>query len=387
MASQEPSVHEITGDVNRRRFLKATGASALAGGLAGCTGGDGGDGGSDGGGGDGGDGGGDGGGGTTTDGGGGDGGSGCDSMQSLQAAYPPVCLPIECPIAHLQESGRMQEIWGEDCQEVEFQFTFEDGSLFAANQIQGVHVKAGGPYDPENTGSLQATFDKIVEDGGLFAIDSWGAGNVPYLQIILEDIYGYTLAENGGDFEVQTTDYGTMPQLLVRDELAVADYAGTSGGQAEFVNGEVTTLFWIAPVMVNEIGTGSPPLASLTGRQSFFDENPKAVQNNLQMWNEGIKWFRDNADSFPSDPEMQEALNSENEEQAQWIIDLVVKGENGAGGTPLLAETPLGLTEDDIENKKTLIRQMEELGQVPSGWEDHLTFLTGDEIDEAANNA
>lgn len=411
MAREEPSVHEITRDVNRRRFLKATGAGVALGGLAGCTGEEGdGDGGGDGGG----DGSGDGG-------GGGDGGDGggqdCDSVQTFQAAWPPVCLPIECPIGHLQETGRMEEIWGEDCMEVEHQFTFEDGSLFAANQIQftsmsfveaarlgveqdqnfvsygdiedviqGLHVKAGGPYDPENTGSIQATFDKIVEDDALFAIDSWAAGSLPYAQIILEREYGYELREDGGDFQVQTTDYGTMPQLLVRDEIALGHYAGTSGGQAEFVNGEVKTLFWLAPKMM-ELGTGAPPLASLTGRVSFWEENPKAIANNLQMWDEGIEWFRENADSFPEDPEMQEALNSENEEQAQWIIDLVVKGEHGAGGNPLLAESPIGLTEDDIASKRELISQMEELGQVPSGWEDHVTFLTMDEIQDAAEDA
>lgn len=312
----------------------------------------------------------------------------------------------------------MEEIWGEDCMAMEFQFTFEDASLFAANQIQftsmsfveaarlgveqdqhfvsygdiedviqGIHVKTGGPYDPENTGSIQATFDKIVEDEALFAIDSWAAGSLPYVQIILEEQYGYTLAEDGGDFNVQTTGYGTMPQLLLRDEIAVGHYAGTSAGQAEFVNGEITTLWWIATVMQNELGTAPPPLASLTGRQSFWEENPKAIHNNLQMWNEGLSWFRDNADSFPEDPQMQEALNSENAEQAQWILDLVVKGENGAGGTPLLAETPVGLTQEDIDNKKKLIGQMEELGQVPSGWEDHITFLTMDEINQAADDA
>lgn len=393
--------------INRRRFLKATGGTALVGGLAGCMGGDGGDGGGGGDGGDGGD--------------GGSGGSGngdCESTQTFQAAWPPVCLPIECPYNYMQETGRMEEIWGEDCMALESDFTFEDGSLFAADQIkftsmsfveaarlgveqdqqfvsygdiedviQGLHVKTGGPYDPENTGGVQATFDKIVEDDALFAIDSWAAGSLPYVQIIIQEQYGYELAEDGGDFRVQTTDYGTHPQLLLRDEVAVGHFAGTSAGQAEFVNGDITTLWWISTVMQNELGTAPPPLASLTGRQNFWEENPKAVQNNLQTWNEGLEWFRDNVDSFPSEQEMQESLNSENEEQAQWILDLVVKGENGAGGTPLLSETPIGLTEDDIENKLTLIGQMEDLGQVPSGWEDHITFLTEDEINDAAEDA
>lgn len=350
-------------------------------------------------------------------GGGGDGGDGCDSIQQFQAAYPPVCIPIECPIGYVQDSGRMQEIWGEDCMSVEFQFTFEDASLFAANQIQftsmsfveaarlgveqdqhmvsygdiedviqGVHVKTGGPYDPANTGSVQATFDKVVNDGELFAIDSWAAGSLPFVQLIIKQQYGYDLVEEGGDFNVQTTAYGTMPQLLLRDEIAIGHFAGTSAGQAEFVNNEVKPLWWIAPVM-QEMGLGAPPLASLTGRQSFWEENPRAIQNNLQMWDEGIDWFRENADTFPGTPSMQEAMNSENEEQSQWIIDLIVKGENGAGGQPLLAETPVGLTEEEIEAKRALINELEELGTVPSGWEDHITFLTEDEINDAAEDA
>lgn len=404
MAGQEPSVQELTGQVDRRRFLKATGAGAMVAGLAGCTGG-GGDGGDDGGGG--GDDGGDGGDGTASDGTGG----GCESMTTVNAAGVPVGLPIEISINHVQDSGRWDELWEEDCYEVDLQLTFEDVSLFAAGQvdldtfsyveaarlgveqdqqivpigdiesvIQGVHVEAGGPYDPDNTGSVQASIDKLVEDGATFAVDSWASGSLPYAQIIMDREFGYTLAENEGDFNGQTTDYGTMPQLLLRGELGAAVFAGTTAGAPELESGEIKPLFWLAPKL-QELGLGVGPLASIITRQSYVEEEPEAVLNWLEVWDDGIQYIHDNVDSLAEQPEMQEMLNVENQAQAEWILDLVVKGENGAGGNPLLAEPPVSLTEESIENKRSLISTMVDVGQIPPEWEDHVTFMTREEIE------
>jgi len=406
---------KVGGTFDRRQFIKVAGSSAALAALAGCTGGDGGDGdggsdgsdGSDGGsdGSDGGSDGSDGSDGDTTE--GGDGGSG--ELTTVNTAAVPVGLPIEIALNHVRDTGGMQELWEAKGYDFNIQLTFEDVTLYASNQvqldsfsyveaarlgaeqqvstvslgeiesvIQGLHVKAGGPYDPETTGSVAASIDKIVEEGGTLAIDSWASGSLPYAQIIMRDEYGHDLSQ-GGDFSVQTTDYGTMPKLMMRDELQMAIFAGTSAGAPELEAGEIKPLFWLAPKL-REIDAGVGPLASIVGREEFVREEPEAAISWLDMWNDGIQYIHDNVDELAADPDMHEMLNVNNEAQAQWILDLVVKGENGAGGQPLLAEPPVGNAEENIEAKRSLVSDMEDLGQIPSGWEDYLTFMTREDL-------
>jgi len=395
---------KVGGAFDRREFLKATGSSAALAALAGCTGG--GDGGGDDGG-SGGDGGSDGGSSGGSD-GGSDGGS--QDLTTVNTAAVPVGLPIEIALNHVRDSGGMEELWADKGYDFNIELTFEDVTLYASGQvvldsfsyveaarlgaeqdvntvslgeiesvIQGLHVKAGGPYDPETTGSVGASIDKVVEEGGTFAIDSWASGSLPYAQIIMRDEYGHDLSQ-GGDFSVQTTDYGTMPKLMMRDEIDMAIFAGTTAGAPQLEAGDIKPLFWLAPKL-RDIGAGVGPLASIVGREEFVREEPEAAISWLDMWNDGIQYIHDNVDELATQPDMQEMLNVENEAQAQWILDLVVKGENGAGGEPLLAEPPVGNSEDNIEAKRSLVSDMEELGQIPSGWDDHLTFMTKDELE------
>lgn len=402
MPRRSVTADDETNEFNRRRFLKATGAMGVLGAAAGCTGGGGGDGD----------------GGTTThddsddhDDGDDQDDGGCDSMTGVNAASVPVGLPIEIAINHVQDSGAWDEYWAENCYEVDLQLTFEDVSLFASGQvdldtfsyveaarlgveqdqqivaigdiesvIQGVHVKAGGPYDPDTTGSVQASIDALVEDEATFAVDSWASGSLPYVQIIMDRGYGYTLAENAGDFNGQTTSYGTMPQLLLRDELGAAVFAGTTAGAPQLESGEIKPLFWLAP-QLQELGLGIGPLASIITRESYVEEEPQAVLSWLDVWNDGITYIHENVDELAQQSDMQEMLNVENQAQAQWILDLVVKGQNGAGGNPLLAEPPVGLSEDGIEAKRGLIQEMVDLGQIPEAWQDHVTFMTRADIE------
>ena len=402
----------VSSSIDRRRFLKATGASAVAATLAGCTsGGNGGDGGGDSGG--------DGGDSGDSDGDSGDSGDsddgGSGELTSVSFATPPVGMPVNIVIEYyLAENNLIQPRFEEDGYQLDYELTFEDATLFASGQIDmgtvswvedarlgveqdqqlvtfgniegvvtGSFVKAGGPYDPENTGSVQATLDKVVEDEARYGIPGWAAGSVPHFQNILQEVYGYTLAQDGGDFNVQTTERGTMPELVMRGDLAVGTHSASSAGLTEVSNGDLKPIIWPWNEYLEQ-GWGRPPLVSLSTRLDFAEENPEVLLNMINMWSEGLNYVQENISEIAADPAGQETLEAENEEEAQFLLDLFsgndVSPVQGLTESALYSE--VGLDEQSVEEAQNLLGVMEDLGQIPSGWEDQLTFMTVSDLED-----
>lgn len=389
MARSEASHWAST--VNRRQFLAGMGAGTVAT-VAGCLGG--------------GDGGGDGGGGQTATTMGGAGGD----LQTVRFGSPPVGLPNHLVFNYLEENDLLAELFEPKGYELEVNLTWDDATLFASGQldmttiswfesarlsaeqdqelasvadieavIQGIHVVADGPYDPANTGGAQETVDKLVEEQGVLGIPGWAAGNMPHLQVVFDQLYGYTLAQEGGDFNTQQTDYGTMPQLLLREELDAADFAGTSAGTQELATGELKTVFWIAEGQY-ELGMAPGPLISLTARRSFAEEHPQALLSMIDVYNEGVAWIHENVDQLSQDAQIRETINADTVEAAEFLFNYIVKGE-GVGGNPLLYEPPLGLTDQKVTQMKNLNSTLEDIGQLPSGWEESVTYYTRSELE------
>jgi hypothetical protein len=402
---RDNGVRRAVDNIDRRRFIKAAGASAVATTLAGCTsGGNGGDSGGDS---DGGDSDGD----SETE--GGDGGSG--DLTSVSFATPPVGMPVGIVIEYyLAQNDLIQPRFEEDGYELDYELTFEDATLFASGQIDmgtvswvedarlGVEqdqqlvtfgniegvvstpwVEVGGPYDPDETGSVQASLDKIVEEEARFGIPGWAAGAVPHLQNIIQENYGYTLAQDGGDFNVQTTERGTMPSLTLRGDLATAVHSASSAGLTEVVNGELKPLLWIWNEYL-EAGWGKPPLVSLSTRLDFAEENPEVLLNMINMWSEGLNYVQDNIPEIAADSAGQETLEAESEEEARFLMDLFAG--NDVDQIEPLSQSALysevGLDDQAVEDARSVMNVMEDLGQIPSGWDDHLTFMTVSDIEE-----
>jgi len=400
--------------INRRKFIKATGASAVAATLAGCTSGGNGDSGGDGGSDDSsGDSGGDSGGGDSSDDSGGDSGGG--DLTTVSFATPPVGMPVNIVMEYyLSNNDLIQPRFEEDGYQLDYELTFEDATLFASGQIDmgtvswvedarlGVEqdqqlvtfgniegvvstpwVEVGGPYDPDETGSVQASLDKIVDEGARFGIPGWAAGAVPHLQNIIQEKYGYNLAQDGGDFNVQTADRGTMPQLTLRGDLATAVHSASSAGLTEIVNGELKPLLWIWNDYLEE-GWGRPPLVSLSTRLDFAEENPEVLLNMINMWSEGLNYVQDNIPEIAEDPAGQETLEAESQEEARFLMDLFSGNEvdqiESLSRSALYSE--VGLDDQSVEDARSVMNVMEDLGQVPSGWQDHLTFMTVSDLEE-----
>ena len=315
---------------------------------------------------------------------------------------------------YLAANDLIQPRFEEDGYQLDYQLTFEDATLFASGQIDmgtvswvedgrlGVEqdqqlvtfgniegvvstpwVEVGGPYDPAETGSVQASLDKIVEEDARFGIPGWAAGAVPHLQNIIQENYGYTLAQDGGDFNVQTTERGTMPQLTLRGDLATAVHSASSAGLTEVANGELKPLLWIWNEYL-DAGWGRPPLVSLSTRKEFAENNPEVLLNMIDMWSEGLNHVQNNIPDIAADSDGQETLEAENEEEARFLMDLF-SGNDVEQIEPLSRSalySEVGLDDQSVEDARNVMSVMEELGQIPSGWEDHLTFMTVSDLED-----
>lgn len=390
-----PSDKPRTSEVDRRRILKLTGASIGIGSIAGCLGGD-----SDG------DGDGD-----TTPAGDGD-GDGDGQLQQFAMSTPPIGVPYGVISPYLENNNVFAETLEPRGYQVDWQQTFDGPTLFASGNVnvsamsyfegarlaqeqnqnivtfgkvfasnQALFIKAGGPYDPDETGSPQASIDQIVEDNAQVGIASWASGNIPYHQRIIEDVFGYTLAEQGSDVNVITTDFSTMPQLILDDELAAAAYSPTSGGAVELANGQIKGLYWV-PNTYQSQGWGLPPLNNLTTRLEFAENNPSALLGVLDLWSNGLGWLHSNLDSLIGNPDVVEQAGATNQEGADYMLRTLIGGE-----APL--DEPIVYENADIgdsyaQQGTTLLNDAEDKGQIPTGWEESFQFMTRSEIEDLA---
>lgn len=408
---------------DRRKYLKTAGAGVAAmAGLAGCSsGGDGGGDGSDGS--DGGDGG-DGGGGSSGDGSdGSDGGGGGDLQTVNQAVVPanmgaPYAMDkwirevgvLGKEIGYPFDDDGIKARWADHGYDLQFQTTWDDATLFASHQVQLGHtapigavqlgqsqdtvisifgitltnmhgwaVKAGGPYDPDNTGSVQASLDKMVEENALVSNAGWASGSLKYQQIIFENRYGYSMTQENGDFNVQPSDYSAIPDLITNDQIAMGVMLPLAGrGYQELaVDESIKMLFWDYNVFQEE-GWGIPVLQTPSTHKSFLEENPEAVRLMLEDWNKGQELYMENAEAIAADEESWDMIGAETEAEAQWLTDLYVSADAGIDRPTLLY--PVALDDDRIEAIKSGIELAAEIGTVPSNWDDYVEFVHMDDI-------
>lgn len=371
----------------RRDFVKLAGASVVGTSLAGCLGGQDGDGGD-----------GDGGGGATT-----------------QMSEPEVVRMILSPFGMtgiiydqmLNATNRLEDRLNDAGYTVEAKESWENVALFASGgpdfgdmgPIEAATlgserdlklatngrmvsffpswlVKNGGPYDTDNTGSVEASVQKIADEGK-FAIGSWGGGDVQVYPAIMQDRFGLDFAEEGGDFEIVTADYFALPSLAADGEVAGISTAPQYGAAAMFASDEpvLEELFWTADLM-RDMGFGTGILNSWVTTQEFANENPEAVEAVVGAWEDTVTDFNSRPYELATQQKYMEMMAAETEEQARWLVDWGVKNEY-TYETPVLFEDST-LTQDRIEGERKLIDRSAELGFISSDWEDHLEFRTVD---------
>lgn len=239
----------------------------------------------------------------------------------------------------------------------------------------GWWVARGGDYDPEVAGSDQASIDQIVEDGAQVGIGSWAGGHIPVDTLVLDEGYGYTFSEEGGDFNVVTADYVALPDLVLDGEIAICG-TGPMWGVARNIDEDGDPRHvevFNGAAKSEELGLGVPPFNNLVVTQDFIDEHRDAAEAYLHAWHRGMNWlYEDPMGRIMDNRETAfEELAIENETQAQYIVDWGVN-------LTLDNEYPYNyqdqeFTEERIESERNFIRRANDVGFVPDGWEERLT--------------
>lgn len=385
----------------RRTFLKKAGGGSVAIGslLAGCAGG--GDGGDDGGG--------DGGG------GGGNGDGGATSSQSLTGVtvgYPPWANYIA--LKHIEDNNILSDHLAEAGYEItELTVTWEELTLFASGQVDftttlsdiegavlasereldltyhgiqapnygGWYVRAGSDVDPENTGSLEATIQKLVAEQRPVGFAGWNQGLVWPNALILNDMFDVTYGDpDTADFNMFEADYFALPSLLERGELdMVVDNAPILGMDSFVVRDDnpLTDIFWQQPAMA-ELGV-SPEhlnLGMYATTQEFSDNHEEFVKAFMEAWLVGVEWVHntDNWDGILSNEQNWEYLTAETEEEARVNLEFSYQMEHSENTHPL-AFREIELTDERIQGTEAAIDRMVDLDlPVSENWRDYIEF-------------
>jgi hypothetical protein len=255
-----------------------------------------------------------------------------------------------------------------------------DLTVFArvAPMFKGMWVQRGGEYDPETTGSAQATMDKVVEDGAQVGIGSWAGGEIPAYMAGIESEFGHPFSQEASSFNVVTADYAAIPQLVDDGNLAIGDASPVHGVSRQLDEDGTPTLTQVfnGAALLEAAGIGIPQLNSLTTNTPFLEENRGAVEGYLRAWHRGMEWlFEAPMDRVLEDRERHfEQLAVETEAQAQYLVDWGVN-------MTLDNEYPYNyedqeLTDGFIEQDRGFIERTVELGVTPEGWDEYVTHET-----------
>jgi hypothetical protein len=413
-ASLTESNGTADGDANeswKRRKLMKAGAVASAGVLgaaAGCTsspdsGGDGGSG--DGGSGDGGD--------------GGDGGNGGDSSGSQESRTTVRLLLAPTGFQGIimdylaNDTEILSDYFSDEDLEVEVSRSWEGAAIFTsggadfetfgsleaaklagerdiplavnanlAPQIMQVVGERGGPYDPANSGSPQASMDRLAEQQDVFALGGWGGGTGIMMPMIVQEAFGYTFTDDeSSDFEnIRTAEYSAVPPLVENGDVAMGTSSPIHGASpfmapAEYTGEEptVTSLYGCGSIVAELEGFNAPQLNSWTCSQEYASQYPGSPRGVVRAFSDGLAWlYEDPIGRIEGDDEHLNQLGLENMDQAQYVLDwginLSLDNE-----LPVIYED-IELTDQFIEEDKNFLRTAQDVGFLTEGWEENLDY-------------
>jgi hypothetical protein len=232
-------------------------------------------------------------------------------------------------------------------------------------------TRAGGPYDPAETGSVQASIDRMYEDGARHGHGSWGSGHVAADKYINREVYGHTF-EEGGELDVVTTDYSSIPQLIVDEELdsgANWFYANTQQVQDPPQLAHLYACY--SAVRDNDLGVNA--LNAWTTTQEFADTHSAALEAYLESWQEGIDWlFDDPMGTVMGDEDYWDQINAETEEEARWSVEWALLGEHDID-FPVVFDD-ISMSDDWLASNETFIDNAASIGEVTEDWRDYINY-------------
>lgn len=248
---------------------------------------------------------------------------------------------------------------------------------------EGIYVRRDSDLDPANTGSVEATFDTVVEEQRLWGNAGWAQGEVPAGQIVIDDQFGYNYAEEGGDFDVRSADWFALPELLIDEEVDIIVNAPPLGAAPHYTGDErpIKDILWYQPGLETAGLDGRTiNLGQWVTTQEYSDENEEAIRAMMNAYQEGARWLtnEENHDDILSEEDNVEALGGNNEAESRIILEFGtipgVYAEAEPSNPYPVALSDFEMSDEFIETSKQALRIAQERGFVDDGWEERIEY-------------
>lgn len=287
--------------------------------------------------------------------------------------------------------------------EIEVQRTYDDVTLFASGQIEFAYpgpigaariaaerdlevsllsknvnmfpawyTRPGSEFDPEEVGGLQAAIDNLAANG-TFGTARWSAGTVPATQTIFQN-YGYDLSREGGDVDLVIGGFEAMDQAVVDDQVDVATGSPMSGAAPDLIADPPAVSLVVQIIEeIKNIGLGRPAINSWASSPDFLESDREAAEALLAAWDDGVSWFYDNAESIIGDEDNWENISVDSEEAAQFVYEWGIENQHELK-EPIVVED-FRWNDQTVSDSTNFLEQVEELGQLSSGWQDRVHYV------------
>lgn len=251
-----------------------------------------------------------------------------------------------------------------------------------APQIMQVVGKRNGDYDPEVSGSPQASMDLLNEQQDVFALGGWGGGTGIMMPMIIREAFGYSFTDDeSSDFDsITTAEYSAVPQLVDGRDAAMGTTSPIHGAAptmalAEYNDEEptITSIFGCGSIMAELEGFNAPQLNSWTCSQDYASQYPGSPRAIVQSFSKGLDWlYEDPIGRIEEDEDHLNQLGLENMNQAQYVLDWGINLDLD-NDLPVIYED-IELTESFIEEDKNFLRSAQDVGFLTQGWEENLEY-------------
>jgi hypothetical protein len=251
-----------------------------------------------------------------------------------------------------------------------------------APQIMQVVGEKGGDYDPDVSGSAQASMDLLNEQQDVFALGGWGGGTGIMMPMIIKEAFGYDFVDDeSSDFDsITTAEYSAVPQLVERGDAAMGTSSPIHGAAPKMAPAEydgteptVTSIFGCGSAVADLDGFAAPQLNSWTCSQDYAAQYPGSPRAIVQSYTEALKWmYEDPIGRIEQDPEHLTQLGLDDLDQAQYVLDWGINLELN-NDLPVAYED-IELTDEFIEEDRNFLRSAEEVGFLTEGWEENVEY-------------
>jgi hypothetical protein len=254
----------------------------------------------------------------------------------------------------------------------------------AATNYEGIYVRRGDDLDPENTGSVENTIRQVAEEDILFGNAGWNQGEVPAGQITFQDKFDLIYTQEGGDFNVTSADWFTLPELLVQGEVDMIVNAPPLGAAPQVVQdpSPIKDILWYQPGLeAAGLDARTMNLGMWPTSPEFSEHHEDAMAAFMRAWVEGIEYqVPENFDEIVSNPDYVDALGANNEAEARVILEFGQQPgshvDTEPGNTVPIMLSDIEFTDDFIETDKEALRRVtgDPFNLVPEGWEERRTW-------------